>query len=131
MRVFGTQDCAGLNQAEAEAVSALSYLYSGLCQRLGGLTLWVWRTSDGTFVDAWGRRVAGLAWCDLASIELGSDDWVHGAYAHEVAHIAQCPFQDGSHATWAELGVWEALEGLRAEGLEKGLPDDLGDTDAP
>lgn len=83
----------------------------------------VWRTSDGTWTDAWDRRVAGLTWCDYATMELGDSKWAENAYWHEVAHIAQCPYQDGTHETWAELGVWQALEGLRAERLNQGGPD--------
>jgi len=117
MQAWGAADCAGLAEAEAAGVSALGYLYGQLCARLGGMALRVWRTSDGWWTDAWGRRVAGLTWCDFATIEVGDSRWTDNAYWHELAHVAQCPEQDGTHETWAPLGIWEVLNSLRASGL--------------
>lgn len=76
------------------------------------MSIHVWRTSDGTWTDAWGRRVAGLTWCDYSSIEVGDANWAKNAYWHELAHVAQCPQQDNTHATWETLGIWSVLEKL-------------------
>lgn len=129
MQAWGAADCAGLAEAEAAGVSALGYLYGQLCARLGGMALRVWRTSDGTWTDAWGRRVAGLTWCDYASMEVGDSRWTENAYWHEVAHATQCPYQDGAHETWEALGIWDALDSLRANGGHQNSPDIGGQTD--
>lgn len=130
MRVHGS-DCQGLPEAESEALAAFADIYPKLCERVGGLTLYVWATSDGTWVDSYGRKVAGLTWCDLSAIELGNDDWTQNAYWHEMAHVAQCPTQDNSHSTWADLGIWAKIEGLRAKHIQQNVPDNLRDTDVP
>lgn len=130
MQVHGS-DCEGLAEAESEAVEAFSGLYAGLCERLSFVTLYIWQTEDGSWVDSYGRKVAGLMWCDLATMELGSSQWHSNAYFHEMAHLAQCPEQDGSHSTWAALGIWETLEALKAKGANEDVPDYLRDTTAP
>lgn len=130
MQVHGS-NCEGLAEAESEAVEAFSGLYAGLCGRLSFVTLYVWETEDGTWVDSYGRKVAGLMWCDLATMELGSNEWRSNAYFHEMAHLAQCPQQDGTHSTWAALGIWETLEALKAKGFNQAGPDYLGDAAAP
>lgn len=129
MQAWGAADCAGLAEAEAAGVSALGYLYEQLCTRLGGMALRVWRTSDGTWTDAWGRRVAGLTWCDYATMEVGDSNWAENAYWHEVAHVTQCPYQDGTHETWEALGIWDALDSLRASGRHQNPADIGGQTD--
>lgn len=130
MRVHGA-GCESLTEAEEDAVEAFSDIYPALCERIGGLTLYVWATSDGTWVDSYGRKVAGLTWCDLSTIELGTDDVSTGAYFHEMAHVAQCPEQDGSHSTWEALGLWVKIDTLRAKYFQQSLPDDLRDADSP
>lgn len=111
MRVYG-DSCENIYTAEESGVSALSYLYANLCERIGGMALQVWRTSDGTWTDAWGRKVAGLTWCDFATVEVGDANWATNAYWHELAHVAQCPYQDIAHETWETLGIWATLEKL-------------------
>lgn len=130
MRVHGS-DCQGLPEAENEALTAFSDIYPQLCERIGKLTLYIWATSDGTWVDSYGRKVAGLTWCDLSTVELGTDNVSTGAYFHEMAHVAQCPAQDNSHSTWADLGIWAKIEGLRAKHLQQSRPDNLRDANAP
>jgi len=130
MQVHGS-DCEGLGETESEAVEAFSGLYAGLCERLSFVTLYVWETEDGTWVDSYGRKVAGLMWCDLATMELGSNEWRSNAYFHEMAHLAQCPMQDGSHSTWEALGLWVKIDTLRAKYFQQSFPDNLRDADAP
>jgi hypothetical protein len=130
MRVYGAE-CDMLAEAERSAVEAFAGLYEPLCSRLRYVSLYVWETEDGSWVDTYGRKVAGLMWCDLATMELGSDDWQINAYFHEMAHLAQCPEQDASHSTWEALGIWESIEALKAKGLHKARPDYLSDTAAP
>lgn len=123
--------CEGIDEAESAGVEALSVALGNVCQAVGGMAIYVWHTADGSWTDAYGRRVAGLTWCDLGAVEVGSTDYWSGAYHHELAHVAQCPEQDAEHRTWEGLGVWQALAGLRAKGLEQGSPDNIRGGDTP
>lgn len=102
-----------MNLLETRGVSELSYVYPELCKRLEFTSIYVWKTEDGTWESEalGGKRVAGLTWCDLEVIELSKN--TAPVYFHELAHLAQCPFQDDNHETWDELGIWETLARLK------------------
>ena len=133
MAVFGDSECYRLNDFEVAGLETFSYLYEPLCDRLGTVSLFVRNTPDGKWIDEYGRTVAGVTWCDLSTVEVADTHYQTNAYFHELAHVAQCPAQDGSHAGWQELGIWAHLEALKASpvGLEKQGPDDISDGDAP
>ena len=133
MGVRGFSDCSELNAYEAVGVEAFSYLYDALCQRLDSVVLQVKNTPDGSWVDEFGRKVDGLTWCDLAFVEVGNSNWQTNAYFHELAHVAQCPFQDSKHETWEGLGIWSHLDALKASFVEnnQAAPDDLTHADVP
>lgn len=105
--------CAELSKYEKAAVRELTFIEPGLCERLGYFNALIWATDGGSWVDSYGRNVAGLTYCDLLTIELGTSDWDKSAYFHEVAHVAQCPYQDTGHSTWADAGINAALQRLR------------------
>lgn len=110
MHVFGVapEECDRLNPVEEVAVAKFSYLYPQLCDRMSSASLRVYHV-DGGWVHQ-GQRVAGLTWCDLELVEVAGTDWRSNAYMHEMAHVAQCPFQDYAHATWADAGIWAAIQ---------------------
>jgi hypothetical protein len=104
--------CQELSEAEAEGVEAFAYLDEGLCDRLSEWTLYT-VTHETSWVDSWGRTVAGLTYCDLQAVEVAGTNWTRNAYWHELAHLAQCPTEDGAHRTWEGLEIWSHLEALR------------------
>lgn len=105
--------CAELSKYEREAVKELTFVEPSLCERLGYFNALIWATDGGVWTDSRGRNVAGLTYCDLLTIELGTTDWDKSAYYHEVAHIAQCPYQDYGHAGWVDAGITDALHRLQ------------------
>lgn len=119
MAVFHVQqnECEELSKYEKAAVKELTFVEPGLCQRLRYFSALVWTTDGGSWVDSYGRNVAGLTYCDLLTIELGTADWDKSAYFHEVAHVAQCPYQDATHSTWADAGITAALQRLQSEAM--------------
>ncbi len=133
MAVRGDNDCERLNQFEAEGVEAFSYLYEPLCDRLGTVSMQVINAPDGKWVDDYGRTVAGLTYCDLALVQVADTKYETNAYFHELAHLAQCPFQDVAHETWDGLGIWDKLDALKASAvqLDNSGPDYIRDSDAP
>jgi hypothetical protein len=114
MGVFHVQqdDCDELSKYEREAVKELTFVEPKLCERLSHFQALIWQTDGGSWVDGYGVRVAGLTYCDLLTIELGTKDWDKSAYFHEVAHVAQCPFQDYGHTGWVDAGITDALHRL-------------------
>ena len=133
MSVRGATDCERLSWFEAEGVEAFSYLYEPLCARLDTVSMQVVNAPDGKWTDDYGRTVSGLTWCDLSLVQIADTHYETNAYFHELAHVAQCPFQDVAHETWKGLGIWEKLEALHASAvqLDQVSPDYLGDADAP
>lgn len=111
MAVFGVsaQECARLNAFEGDAIVRLEYLYPRLCERFGTVGLRVWDVKGGSWTAPNGQKVAGLTYCDLATVEVAGTDWHLNAYMHEMAHVAQCPFQDYAHETWGDAGIFAAL----------------------
>lgn len=126
MQAWGASDCDGLAEAESMAVGGLGHLYDGLCTRLGLVSLSVRDAPGGAWLDAWGRKVAGLTWCDFALMEVAGSDFTTNAYFHEVAHIAQCPAQDVGHQSWARLRVWDSLAALYTKANQGGETAFLG-----
>ena len=100
MRAYGTEDCDGLAMAEARVLAAFGDRLE--CQQLRGWALSVAITD----LHAIGRE--GQTWCDFHGVPIRTDDWARSAYAHELAHVQQCPcIIDYSHATWT--WQWEAI----------------------
>lgn len=133
MAVRGATDCERLSWFEAEGIEAFSYLYEPLCDRLDAVSMQVVNAPDGKWTDDYGRTVAGLTFCDLSLVQIADNKYETNAYFHELAHVAQCPFQDVAHETWKGLGIWDKLDALRTSSVEfyKVGPDYLGDADAP
>lgn len=115
MAVFGVgpNECRRLQPFEDEGVAELRRLYPELCERLGTIAMRVWTVEGGSWKTPQGK-VAGLTYCDLGIVEVVNTNWWRNAYWHEMAHIAQCPMQDGAHEGWAELGIWASLDKLKA-----------------
>lgn len=94
MAVYGTQDCEGVDKAEQQALTAferdVGWSSSSMCSALNGAHLQNRGTPDGTWTDAWGRRVAGLTYCESKSLLIGTDVWAASAMAHEMAHLFEC-----------------------------------------
>ncbi len=102
MNVYGTGACDGLEVVELRALIAFGPFDSQMCQRLHG-----WRMSVAlTDLHAIGRE--GQTWCDAHGVQIMTDDWAHSAYAHELAHVQQCPWIDYSHETWT--WQWRAID---------------------
>lgn len=133
MAVRGATDCERLSWFEAEGIEAFFYLYEPLCDRLDAVSMQVVNAPDGKWTDDYGRTVAGLTFCDLSLVQIADNKYETNAYFHELAHVAQCPFQDVAHETWKGLGIWDKLDALRTSSVEfyKVGPDYLGDADAP
>lgn len=75
------------------------------CGKLNGWTLVV--HPEPAWVDhAWGVRVAGVTHCRSAIIETGTpsdgEPYSRSALAHELAHVAECPWENLEHEGWDE-----------------------------
>lgn len=65
--------------------------------------------STENWTDLWGRKVAGLSWCN-GLIEVGS---ALSGLAHEYAHLLQWRLdktEDPVHLNWKMLGIFEAID---------------------
>lgn len=118
MAVRGATDCERLSWFEAEGVEAFSYLYEPLCDRFDTVSMQIVNAPDGKWTDDYGRTVAGLTWCDLSLVQIADTKYETNAYFHELAHVAQCPFQDVAHETWEGLGIWDKLEALKVSAVQ-------------
>lgn len=118
MSVRGATDCERLSWFEAEGIEVFSYLYEPLCDRLDTVSMQVLNAPGGKWVDDYGRTVSGITFCDLALVQVADRHYETNAYFHELAHVAQCPFQDVAHETWKSLGIWDKLDALRTSSVE-------------
>lgn len=114
MAVYGVgpRECLRLQPFEDEGVEEFAYLYPALCERLGTVGMRVWKVDGGSWNSPHGQ-VSGLTYCDLATVEVANTNWWGNAYWHEMAHVAQCPFQDYGHETWPDAGIWASLDRLK------------------
>jgi hypothetical protein len=93
------------------------------CRRLAGLR--VYPHSEAAWVDEWGRRVYGLAYCDTGTIMMGSGQALRAtSYTHEVIHWLQaCRTSvdhgarlvdgEGYHANWGADGIWVLIDSVK------------------
>ena len=128
MDVYGVDGVAfdALARFEARGLEGLAFLDGDRCRPLSYMHLVVWKTDAGKWRDDYGRTVAGLTWCDLQRMELGSPNWETTPYFHELAHVAECPEQDYAHAGWEAKGIWAALNTLKTEMRFEYLSNDGG-----
>lgn len=114
-------DCAAVQRIEDAAIENFASYVTGddrfarSCPALNGWYLYM--DPDHVFVDPFGRRVHGYAWCELRTMHVGSAlPGFRTALAHELAHAVQfCqPFAssptDPDHAEWRERGIYRAVE---------------------
>lgn len=100
-----TPDSSWLQALERRAVAR----WPDACAALDGWTVRVHDTA--TWVDPWGRRVAGLTYCTARRIDVGND---LASYAHEVAHARECPAENSEHVGWQQ--VYRDIEAIQSTG---------------
>ena len=84
----GSDDCEGFGQAEARIRATFP---APGCERLQHYRVRVYHPDGGSWVDPYGRKVAGLTHCGGGVIEIGTDVWTQSALAHEAVHALECP----------------------------------------
>lgn len=104
LRLIGaSEDCRGFQLAEDRALRELNKYQGDLCSSLEGMSVEV--KPETAWTDGWGRRVAGLTFCQQGPyIQIGTDDWFSNSLTHELIHAAlECPWNNNKHegANWA------------------------------
>jgi hypothetical protein len=103
-RLFGLGNyrgtCEDFQAAEDRALAAFP---SELRPRLRGLTIGV---QAAPVWQSYGQGVGGATFCDLRSMQVGPGPWRQNGYAHEIAHVLQCPEQDNTHEAWGLEWHW-------------------------
>ena len=119
VRLFGSNDCSGLQVAEDRAVTVYSKHYGDFRDRLYGFVVYVQPTSgvQHSWQSPAGKTVRGLTWCRQQTVQIGSDDWRYSSYAHEILHAGECgEYVAGEdpdalwEASWQPAAVEEANE---------------------
>jgi hypothetical protein len=114
VKLFGRDDCDAFAAYEARALDALAV--TDLPVHCGALDNWSLfaRVPDGLGRgDSWysphvGMRVAGLTWCQYASMEIATVEWPRTAMTHEFVHALEA-CKDPHHETWQDRGIYEAI----------------------
>lgn len=100
-RLYGSDDCEGFQLAEDRAIQPLSnHFKRDACAVLNGAAVTIMPTAS--WVDAWDRKVAGLANCEGSGwVQVGRElDWRVSSLAHEQAHLMECPWVNVDHEGW-------------------------------
>ena len=123
LRLYGSDDCRGLQAAENRAVMVFSKHFNLVCEKLKDWNVVV--QPPGFEITGWNSSahdggVLGLTFCKAREMQVETDDWKRSSFAHEAWHVLEwCgsvhPSDEDPHASW-EGGVQE--EGIRkADGL--------------
>lgn len=100
-----------LQAAEDRLLAAFSPHVGDVCPKLDSWYLRVNPASDGSgwYSERHGFRVAGLTWCEYATIDVANWDFEWNAYAHEVIHLLDCGGPpNAQHEGWDEW-QWAAI----------------------
>lgn len=92
VRLYGSNDCRGLQEAENKALGVYEKHLKNSCDRLYGWVIYIQptETRTGAWEDSKGRAVLGMTYCRQQTIQLGTDDWHYSSYAHELLHAIEC-----------------------------------------
>lgn len=108
-----------IDQGFREKLAGIDPRFGALCGKLPGWRLFV--NEAPSWIDEWGRHVAGLTRCFNRTIEVGNAQLFVGSFVHELAHVAQgCAAvqpptgtEDPAHASWVTSGIYKAIEEIQ------------------
>lgn len=100
--LLGSADYEGLQDELITALKLIEPLTltspTALCSKLEGWMLVV--MPKPAWMDEWGRGVQGLCYCDDLVIKIGNQPWPQSSLAHELVHVAECPWTNVQHLGW-------------------------------
>lgn len=118
--LVNADDCIGFQRVIDSSERELVPLLPALAQRLSTVQVYISERSDGgSFEVATIREDGGYGLVRVASISncgqitLAAPNFTNDAVPHELAHIGQCPFIDYGHVTWADAGLWDAVQAAK------------------
>ncbi len=122
VHVYGTDEakCASLYEHEGRTLKSFEkyvegWKYDETCPIMRNWSLRVLSPEEapgGVWRAANGQMVAGITWCGLGYIEIGTDDWRNSAFSHEYAHAVESCW-DHEHTTWGDRKINRAIEHAR------------------
>ena len=121
--------CEEIQRTEDRLVAAISPQYPAACTALRGWDLW--SHAEPSWVDYWGRSVAGLTNCKNFQSEIGLAAIGSSALAHEMTHMVQscyggsAPFDqgmDGYHGDWVRRGLFTLIDTVNTESVPRVQP---------
>ena len=121
--------CEEIQRTEDRLIVEIAAQYPAACTALRGWDLWSHATPS--WVDYWGRSVAGLTNCKNFQSEIGLAAIGSSALAHEMTHMVQScyggsapldPGMDGYHGDWVRRGLFALIDTVNAESVPQVQP---------
>lgn len=123
LRLYGSNDCRGLQVAEDRAIEVYSERFSSVCDKFENWNVFV--QPSGFEVTGWNSSAhdggaLGLTFCKEKEMQVETDDWPNSSLSHEIVHLLEWCGQvhdsgDDGHASWD--GGWQEEAIKRASGL--------------
>lgn len=70
-----------------------------------------------------GIRIAGVTYCRSRTVEIGNSvdslDFKKSAYAHELVHVGECPWENVNHDGWSEPDAFGTTTYKRIEAVRR------------
>lgn len=121
LRLYGSDDCRGLQEAEDKAVEVYNQHFASVCEKFEN---WIVVVQPKGFEETgWNSSahdggVVGLTFCKQQEMQIETDDWQKSSLTHEIMHLLEwCdsaqPASGDPHAGWD--GGWQ-VEAIKKAG---------------